>query len=152
MRDRYSFFFCIALWRPFSTENYLNLYGGLTLEKGCKMAVTEQSVTASMEKLVGAINQLTELVKTAAEEMHEEPNKALEDKLDQIIQQNNDLLKHNEDISSSLLLLLELSRQQSAQAKKVFVPQPAPLPLRREEEPSEFGAPDLGMPPELPRI
>jgi hypothetical protein len=119
------------------------------------MAITEESVTASMDKLVAAINQLTDLVKTAAEEMHaEEPNN-VEQKLDMLIQQNADLIKQNEEISSSLLLLLELNRQHlptiAAQVKKpVIVPRPVVQPSDRQQD--SFGMPDLGMPPELPRI
>jgi hypothetical protein len=127
--------------------------------------VSEESVSASMNKLVGAINQLTELVRTAAEEMHDQPNKALEDKLDMLIQQNGDLLKHNEqivrqndEIHSSLLLLLELNRQMLPMIEK-NTKQGMPLPIPSLPRPSASQLPgpaddlfpDLGLAPELPR-
>lgn len=142
------------------------------------MAVTEKSVSDSMDKLVAAINKLTELVRTASEEMHQEPkesepNKALEDKLDTmigqneelikhneekldaLIQQNSDLVKHNEEIRSSLLLLLELSRQHLPSITKNN-PKPAPSlptpdPLFEKNQPDDLNMPILGLPPELPR-
>jgi uncharacterized membrane-anchored protein YhcB (DUF1043 family) len=119
------------------------------------MVVTEQSVSASMDKLVVAINKLTELVKTAAEEMHEEPNQALEEKLDTLIQQNSDLIKHNAEIRSSLLLLLELNRQHlpsiaknTKNSSEPMMPRRAPLPEPAEDD---FSMPLLGLPPEMPK-
>jgi hypothetical protein len=119
------------------------------------MAAIEQSVSASMDKLVAAINKLTELVKTAADEMHEEPNRALEEKLDTLIQQNNDLIKHNEEMRSSLLLLLELNRQHlpviANNAKRPSqppMPRPAPLPDSMNDD---FSMPLLGLPPGIPK-
>ncbi|MFH1181714.1 MAG: hypothetical protein V1702_02030 [Candidatus Woesearchaeota archaeon] len=109
-----------------------------------------------MDKLVAAINKLTELVRTAAEELHEEPNKALEEKLDKMIEQNDELLKHNEEIRSSLLLLLELNRQHlpsiASNIKKPSQPMmPKPAPLPQKPAPDDFSLSLLGLPPDMPR-
>jgi DUF438 domain-containing protein len=67
-------------------------------------ADNELSADNSLKELTRAINHLTELFRTAADEIKAEPEVDIGKKLDVLI-------KQNEEIAKALLLIMELNRE-----------------------------------------